>query len=477
MPPVSVSNDTLVAPLVAIHVTLFQTLEFLLAFSYHLAHMASFETVDVLERCQVAPPPVMVDEKSKSLSLTFSTFLSLCIPHPKTHFIETIIPNFKHSLSLALRHFYFLAGNLIFPPNFTKPKIRYKDGDSVSLIFAESTRDFNYLIGNHPRNVADFHPLVPQLSPVFMSSSILVAPLLAIQVTLLPNFGISLGFTFPYSVADDNTCSQFVRIWASINKLGEETAMLQDRILPFYDRTVVKDPLGIESIFWNQVGKIKFEGYRPWPPTNNVLATFVLSQEDLQRLKRWVAAKCPTLSHVSSFTVACAYVWVCTAKARAKRGEDVDEFEHFVFGADCRALLQPPLPATYFGNCLVSCFATTKTKELMGDNGFIIAAKTIGEAIQERLRKKEGVLKDAEKWISEFETRKEDRIVGVAGSPRFAVYDIDFGLGKPKKSEVVSIDMTGSISLNECKNDKETFEIGLSLPDAFEDIFANGFQV
>ncbi|RVW95127.1 hypothetical protein CK203_025499 [Vitis vinifera] len=30
----------------------------------------------------------------------------------KTHFIETIIPNFKHSLVLALRHFYFFAGNL-----------------------------------------------------------------------------------------------------------------------------------------------------------------------------------------------------------------------------------------------------------------------------------------------------------------------------------------------------------------------------
>ena len=156
-----------------------------------------------------------------------------------------------------------------------------------------------------------------------------------------------------------------------------------------------------------------------------------------------------------------------------------DELEHFVFGADCRALLDPPLPETYFGNCLVSCFATAKTKELVGDNGFLPAAKKIGEAIQERVRKKEGVLKDAEKWISEYESRKDDRIIGVAGSPRFAVYDIDFGLGKPKKSEVVSIDLTGSISLNECNNNKESLEIGLSLPkiqmDAFADIFDSGF--
>ncbi|KAJ9686828.1 hypothetical protein PVL29_015605 [Vitis rotundifolia] len=456
--------------------------------------MASFETVNVLERCQVAPPPVMVDEKSKSLPLTFfdmpwlhSHLMEILIfyafPHPKTHFIETIIPNFKHSLSLALRHFYFLAGNLIFPPNFTKPEIRYKDGDSVSLIFAESTRDFNYLIGSHPRNVAEFHPLVPQLSPVSMSSSILAAPLLAIQVTLFPNFGISLGFTFPHSVADGNTFSQFLRLWASINKLGEETAMLQDRVLPFYDRTVVKDPLGIESIFWNQVGKIKFEGYRPRPSTNNVLATFVLSQEDLQRLKRWVAVKCPTLSHVSSFTVACAYVWACMAKARAKSGEDVgeNEPEHLAFVGDCRAYFDPPIPANYFGNCLAPCSATVKSLELITEDGFIVAANTIGKAIQERLRNKEGIVKGLEKWMSNYKSLNPKRIFGVAGSPKFSCYDTDFGLGRPCKGEIISIDATKSISLNEGKNNKEDVEIGLSFPkiqmDVFTSIFVNDLKI
>ncbi|KAL6330452.1 hypothetical protein AAG906_040382 [Vitis piasezkii] len=55
--------------------------------------MASFETVNVLERCQVTPPPVMVDEKSKALPLTFfdmpwlfpddgKSYLS-CIPPPE----------------------------------------------------------------------------------------------------------------------------------------------------------------------------------------------------------------------------------------------------------------------------------------------------------------------------------------------------------------------------------------------------------
>ncbi|RVW70840.1 Malonyl-coenzyme A:anthocyanin 3-O-glucoside-6''-O-malonyltransferase [Vitis vinifera] len=400
--------------------------------------MASFEMVNVLEHCRLAPAPGTVDEKSLPLTFFDIPWLHFPLiqhlffyefPYPKSHFIDTIIPLLKHSLSLALKHFYPFAGKLIFPPNFGKPEIRYVSGDAVSLVFAESNKDFNHITGNHQRNVAEFHSLVAQLPPVSIISDLLVAPLLAVQVTLFPNSGICIGFTFRRVTADGNACTRFIRSWASINKVGRETTM-------------------VESGSQRQLS------------TNKVIATFILGQSHVQQLKKWVLSQCPTSSHVSTFTVTCAYVWTCMVKARERSGEKVteDEFEHFVFGADCRALLQPPLPATYF-----------------------VAAKTIGEAIQERLRKKEGVLKDAEKWISEFETRKEDRIVGVAGSPRFAVYDIDFGLGKPKKSEVVSIDMTGSISLNECKNDKESFEIGLSLPkikmDAFEDIFANGFQV
>ena len=123
------------------------------------------------------------------------------------------------------------------------------------------------------------------------------------------------------------------------------------------------------------------------PSTNNVLDTFVLNQEDLQRLKRWVAAKCPTLSHVSSFTVACAYVWDCMGKARAKSGEDVgeNEPEHLAFVGGCRAYFDPPIPANYFGNCLAPCSATVKSLELITEDGFIVATNTVGEAIQERL--------------------------------------------------------------------------------------------
>ena len=43
--------------------------------------------------------------------------------------------------------------------------------------------------------------------------------------------------------------------------------MLEEAIfMPFYDRTMVKDPNKIGSLFWQHKQKIKFEGYRQLLP-------------------------------------------------------------------------------------------------------------------------------------------------------------------------------------------------------------------
>ncbi|KAA8533200.1 hypothetical protein F0562_033267 [Nyssa sinensis] len=52
-------------------------------------------------------------------------------------------------------------------------------------------------------------------------------------------------------------------------------------------------------------------------------------------------------------------------------------------------------------------------------------------------------------------------MVGVAGSPKLGFYGTDFGLGRPIKSEVLSIDDTGAISLSESKDSEEDIELGM----------------
>ncbi|KAJ9550212.1 hypothetical protein OSB04_014257 [Centaurea solstitialis] len=120
----------------------------------NMALTDSFLTV--LEKCRISPPPNTVGKRSLPLTFLDLTWLPLHpihqlfffeFPHSKSHFIETVIPNLKHSLSITLQHFFPFAGNLIAFPgqNPRKPEIRHVEGDSIALTFAECSLDFNDL--------------------------------------------------------------------------------------------------------------------------------------------------------------------------------------------------------------------------------------------------------------------------------------------------------------------------------------------
>ncbi|KAF5755922.1 putative transferase [Helianthus annuus] len=61
--------------------------------------------------------------------------------------------------------------------------------------------------------------------------------------------------------------------------------------------------------------------------------------------------------------------------------------------------------------------------------------------------------------------------IGVSGTPKIKIYNVDFGWGKPKKHETPSIDYNGSISVNTCKDSPADIEIGISLPAKQLDAF------
>ncbi|KAK6919493.1 hypothetical protein RJ641_015397 [Dillenia turbinata] len=437
--------------------------------------------ISVLENCWVVPPPgTTVPEKS--LPLTFYDLPWLQFPPVQRLFFyafakdqqistqEAIISSLKNSLSLTLKRFYMLAGHLTFPPDSYLPAIRYVEGDSVSLIFATSTQDFHYLTSDSPRKAFEFHHLVPELQETKTTS------LLAIQVTFFPGWGFCVGLSIRHESGDGNALIRFIKSWATTTKLTEDDSEA------FYDRSIIKDSKGMGQTLWNKYGAGRFDGSaKPDQliPTNKVRSTFVISRADIQRLKRHVSSNCPTVSQVSAFTVTCAVVWASVVRAGSSIPEitkDESAMEHFVFPADCRALLDPPVPQSYFGNCVVPCFISIKRCELIRKDGFLVAAKLMGEAITERLKSKEGLSKCMEEWISKLGDLVHGSIMGVAGSPKYRIYDMDFGWGKPKTSEIVSIDLTGAMSLNECKDGVEgDLEVGLSLEEVKMHKFANVF--
>ncbi|KAJ0668397.1 putative anthocyanin 6''-O-malonyltransferase [Helianthus annuus] len=453
----------------------------------------------VVESCRISPPPATVG--NRSLPLTFFDNMFLLhfpinqlffyeFPHSKPHFMQTIVPNLKQSLSITLQHFFPFTSNLIaFPSNHhsRKPEIRYVEGDSVRFTLAECDLDFKDLTGYHPRACHKFYQLVPSLGCAVKGSEFLSIPLFAVQVTLFENSGVAIGITNHHVLCDASTKYDFLKAWTSIARHGTDGLLLAGQSLPVFDR-LVQYPESLDKMFVNQPGvetlNLEYQPPELVGPSSKVRATFILIKEKINLIKKWIATELPALGYVSSFSIACAYVWSCIAKSRVEieKLDSQDELERFVCLANFRSRMDPPLPPTYFGNCVGPCVAISKSTLLAGNKGFLIAVESLGNAISKTVKNSDGVLKEAELWF-EMMFKLPAKIpakIGVAGTPKVKIYDVDFGWGKPTKYETISIDCNGSISVNASRDSSEDLEIGLSLPakqmDAFIDIFNKGLE-
>ncbi|XP_010247206.1 PREDICTED: phenolic glucoside malonyltransferase 2-like [Nelumbo nucifera] len=355
--------------------------------------------------------------------------------------------------------------------------VHYKDGDSVSLTVAQFEGGFHRFSGNQARESKESHSLHPQLS---VSGSAI--PVLALQITVFPNSGISFGFSFHHSIADARTLTHFINSWASICKLGKPS--LSTESLPLYDRTLIKDPKGIEKIFMNQLaiffrsesGERRLSKVANYSRASNaVRTTFQLSRADVARLKERILAqhkkdKRSQPPRLSTFTVVCAYVWVCLVQSG-------DERIHFLINVDCRSRLDPSVPWTYFGNCIGNRVVKAERDDLLEHDAIAKAAKLIEEKTKQL---EKGIFDGAEFWLSHILSAGADPKFGAAGSNHLGFYEADFGWGRPKKVELVSIDRSGLLFIAENPNDRGGAEISLTLEkhemDVFSSMFCNGLS-
>ncbi|KAM1653121.1 hypothetical protein ACFX1Q_006322 [Malus domestica] len=150
--------------------------------------MADLNSVKVVEVCKVAPQPSTPDSSAipESLPLTLFDLLWLRFaPVQRLFFYEinnpnssdtnfthsTLIPKLKTSLSLTLKQFLPLAGNVIWPKESPKPILRYVRGDGVLLNIAESDSDFHH-IGTMAKVAHSSSPSSPSPSVVSFSGGL-----------------------------------------------------------------------------------------------------------------------------------------------------------------------------------------------------------------------------------------------------------------------------------------------------------------
>lgn len=417
----------------------------------------------------------------------------------EAYFLETLVPKLKQSLSLTLKHYPPVAANLVFSDQDTRPFIRYVPGDSVSLNIALSSRDFGELVANDARDCDQFYDFVPEIRALKQdeldqcsktSSVNVIVPLMALQVTLFPGRGICIGFSNHHTLGDARSIVGFISAWASINQFGGERSSSDDMPPPIFDKSVINDPNGIDAIYWKTMREIPFNFSSFRLPTNRVRATYTLHQADIKKLKDSVSAKISNkpglVQYLSTFVVTASYVWTCFLKSGDAVGEQVDNdmLEFFFFAVDLRGgRTDPPVPANYFGNCLSHGMALAKHRELVAEEGYVIAAEGVAENIKNKVSNKDEVLKCAENWAADGQKYKGRlRMFGVSGSPKFDLSGADFGWGRTRKVEVVSIDGDEySMSLCKCNDSQGGLEFGLSLPkermEAFAAIFEHGLII
>ncbi|KAK8951227.1 hypothetical protein KSP39_PZI004781 [Platanthera zijinensis] len=430
--------------------------------------MSPFEKPEEVEQCRITPAATGSSTRRKCLPLTYFDLIFLHfppvqriffydLPATKSHVFYAELANLKLSLSLALSRFYPLAGALTFPESGQPPVILCSDSDSVFLTVSKSSDDFHELSGNHARAAARFRHLVPPLPG---------AAVLSVQVTLFLKGGVAIGTTVHHAAADGSAYTHFMKTWALIAKQGE-TAALSVLPAPVFDREKLRDIKGLENVFLKDLEDLKNDGsLAAWDLSgrpNLVRATFCISPEEIRRLGRRTTAGC------SPYSLACGLVWASLARARAATGL---KKERFGFVTGCRPRLRPALPATYFGNCLGICCVEMEREELVRGRGAAAGAEAIWKVI---MRLEKGAFDGAEGWVRAVADYSAARSLTVAGSPKLGIYGVDFGWGRPRKVELVSVEKTGAMSLAESREADGGIEVGIALPACEMKKFVDAF--
>ncbi|KAB8087300.1 hypothetical protein EE612_011372 [Oryza sativa] len=377
--------------------------------------------------------------------------------------VDAVLSRLADSLSRALHVFYPLAGRLRLTPGKTnRYELFYQPGDAVAFTFAEHDDGVGVdeLAADDPREVAKIAPLVPELPDG--------GAVLAVQATVLPpaRRGLALGVTVHHAACDGSSSTHFLHTWAAA---CAGAAVLPKP--PVIDRTFICER---EDLYDYMVSRTeesdKFRS--PDVADSKLLATFTLSGEILQSIKDRVAGvaarrgKSPP-PRCTSVVATFAVVWQCHIRAALGDVEADNKHHgraHFIFPTDHRARMEPRVPDKYLGNCVGPCFASAPKEEIAAadaEDGLYTTCAAIAAAVDEGTRYDPDYWKRCREHVGGM-SASDGPPLAVAGSPRFRVYDVDFGFGRPAKVDVVSVAKTGAISVAEGR--RGGIEVGVGLP-------------
>ncbi|KAI3933911.1 hypothetical protein MKX01_028237 [Papaver californicum] len=342
-----------------------------------------------------------------------------------------VMNHLKNSFSKTLDYFYPLAGRLAIR--------KHGDGDdetSVSMyIDCKNSTGSEFISAIADITASDvldssyadpcvvhqcFFPLNGALNHEGQS-----LPMLSVQVTKLID-GIFIGCSMNHTVCDGTSFWHFIASWAEISR----GATNFDR--PILERCFfdTESPIRIPISTFQLLPRRYSHKTSPFEER-----IFHFKQESIGRLKAKANLEISIIESsnttVSSLQALFAHIWLATTRARKI---DPNEETSFWLSIGNRSRMNPPLPEAYFGNSLQHGVATAKAGELL-EKGLGWAALLLNQVILSHSNEK--ILSIWDSWVVKpsfmftGNAPPPRNILVSGGSPRFNVYDNDFGWGKP----------------------------------------------
>ncbi|KAF8412232.1 hypothetical protein HHK36_000192 [Tetracentron sinense] len=246
-------------------------------------------------------------------------------------------------------------------------------------------------------------------------------PLLAVQFTKLRD-GLAIGCAFNHAILDGHSTWHFMNSWAEICR-GSRTISVP----PFHDRTKARSTR-VKLELPKSAAELE-RNAKSAPHLREKMFRFSASAID--KIKSKVNSNISNGSKpISTFQSLGAHMWIAITRARHLKPEDYTVFTVFT---DCRKRVDPPMPESYFGNLIQAIFTVLPVGVLLA-NTPEFSAPMIQKVIEMHDAEAiDGRNKEWEKEPKLFEFKDAGiNCVAVGSSPRFQVYDVDFGWGKPE---------------------------------------------
>nr|XP_043607543.1 uncharacterized acetyltransferase At3g50280-like [Erigeron canadensis] len=334
--------------------------------------------------------------------------------------ISAFLDDLKHSLSATLDHFYPLAARFatqikenpasyviyLDPENIQGVKFIYAKADNATISDILSPIDVPSIV----RSFFDLNDAINHDGHTI--------PLLSIQVTELVD-GIFIAGSVNHLVADGTSFWHFMSTWSEIFRSKNQYNGSISRP-PVFRPSVT--PISLPYTHENQF----LDRFDP-PPFQERF--FHFSPISISKLKAKANSECET-NKISSLQAVVAVLWRCIT--RVKRIPQDSETKCSLMISN-RRRLNPPLSDDYFGNPVHVVRAITTVKELTV-NGLGWAALQLHKAVMDHDDK--AIKESIESWVKSPVIYKmgemfDPNLVHIGSSPRFDMYGVEFGLGKP----------------------------------------------